>query len=122
MDGEATTSYHLLADDNDEDFFIEYRMENDSYIAAQTENDASCKFFFSLIQFISTSFKLSVVCGILTCLLATLLWWFEMNVRGYCNENWDNIPIGIRRLRLFVDSFEAVFIMMWLLLIVATIS
>ena len=37
-----------------------------------------------------------------------------MNVRGYCNENWDNIPIGIRRLRLFVDSFEAVFIMMWL--------
>ena len=121
MEYQTANTCHLFADVHDEHYCTGDRNKTDSSGATLNDENTCCKVFFSLIQFINTSFQLSVICGTLTGLFATLLWWFELNVRGYCNENWDNIPIGNRRLRLFLDSFEGIAIMYWPLLTIATI-
>ena len=122
MDGEAAGSYELFVDDNYEGCCIECGTDNNTSEVAQVESSKRCQPLLPLTQFIGASFQLSVICGILTGLCLTLLWWIELNVRGYCKENWHNAPAGLRFMRLLVESLEAVLIMMWPLLTIAPIS
>ena len=122
MDGEVASSYELFVDDKCEGCCIECGTDNDSYEVAQKEGSKCYQFFSSLTPVIGASFQLSVICGIMTGLCLTLLWWIELNARGYCKENWHSAPTVPRRLRLLVESLEAIIIMMWPLLTIATIS
>ena len=119
MDFEATNSYELYHDD--EDFCIGHETENDSKSVVQIRGNSNCSFCILLMQFLSVSFQLSVVCGIVFGLLTTLLWWVELNARGYCTENWISFPIEYHRSRLLVGSLEAIIVMFWPLLTIAPI-
>ena len=119
MTFEATNSYELYRDD--EDFLIGHVTDSDVESVAQMRENASCSFCISLMQFLNVSFQLSVVCGILFGLLTTLLWWIELNARGYCTGNWISFPIEYHHSRLMVGSLEAVIVMFWPLLTVAPI-
>ena len=76
---------------------------------------------WSMIKFITRSFELSVICGILFGLFATFLWWIELNSEPYCFGKWDDIPIHMRRLGMITTAVKAIITMFWPLLTIAPI-
>ena len=116
MDVEVTHRYQLCIDDNDDDF-TESGIESNVTKVTDIRECVRCSYRISIVQFMSISFQLSLICGILFGLFPALLWWIELNVRGYCAKNYNSIPKETRRLRLMVvGSCEAVVLMMWPLL------
>ena len=120
MDPEVPQNHEVHIDDT-ENFFSEYVNDRDVSNFQEVKDGVRNSFFISLLQFIYISLKLSVLCGILFGLFTTLLWWIELNVRGFCTENWNSIPRGIRQQRLLLDTFEVFVIMVWPLLTIAPI-
>ena len=121
MDGLPRHSYHLFAEDDDDDPVVKSDIENDSTGVTPKVDRLFYSFFIPLIKFINTSLQLSVISGIVNGLFITLLWWIELNVTHYCIGSWESIPRRIQRVNLIVDLFEVIVTMFWPLLTIAPI-
>ena len=78
-----------------------------------TESSIDQSICSSLVQCLIVSFTATVVCGVSVGLLATFLWWIELNVGAHCFVKWNRIPSSIRRQKLIVDCVEAFIVMFW---------
>jgi len=102
---------------------------SDSSLGNESVNQASqdaiqrvrCTYAFSLIKYLKASLQLSVICGVIFGLFATLLWWIDLNVHGHCFDKWYKIPIVNQRQALFWESVKAFLIAFWPLLTIAPI-
>ena len=110
----AETSHLASAVDESHDSFI--GIED-----AQRKDIACCNSSWSMIKFITRSFELSVICGILFGLFATFLWWIELNSESYCFGKWDDIPKQMRRLGMIAMAVKDIITMFWPLLTIAPI-
>ena len=113
--------YQLFDDSEDNNFCIVNDHETVSNEAAQIMGKADNALSISPIKLINTSLQSSVICGVLTGLLITLLWWIELNVRDYCTKDWDAIPNSFHRKELVLDSVEAIIVSLWPVLTIAPI-
>ena len=114
METSSVSNYCLFSDlyDN-EDPSNENEVCNEFTEDPQVKKKASCSLCFSMVQFIEVAFKSSVMCGIVFGLLATLLWWIQLKITGYCVGAWYSIPNGIHRLQLVVDCVAVVAVDFW---------
>ena len=122
METSGVNNYCLFSDlyDN-EDPSSENEVSNEFTEDPQVSEKARRSLCFSMVQFIEVAFKSTVMCGIVFGLLATLLWWVQLKITGYCVGKWYSIPSGIHRLRLVIDSVTVVAVMFWPLLTISTI-
>ena len=114
-------------------FVIKYQPfglnNNDSSLGNGSVNQATeddiegqrCTCTFSLREYVKASLQLSVICGVIFGLFATLLWWIDLNIHGYCFGNWYTIPIRNQRLALFAESIDVLLVAFWPLLTIAPI-
>ena len=84
------------------------------------ETDCCCS-FWSVLEFVKTSLELSLICGVLFGVFATLLWWIELNVKPHCVGKFDDIPIQMQRFQMIADAVKVLIIMFWPLLTIAPI-
>ena len=120
MEFEVENYYQLFDDSEDNNFCIVNDHETVSNEAAQM-GKADNALSISPIKLMNTSLQSSVICGVLTGLLITLLWWIELNVRDYCTKDWDAIPNSFHRKELVVDSVEVIIVSLWPVLTIAPI-
>ena len=129
MNVEVTDCYELYIDDS-EKFFIEHKNEGDGSRVAEVKDTVRCSFCTSILHFMNISLKASVLSGTLFGLFSSLLWWIELSLRGYWEEDCKSIPINIRSSRLWIrirssrlliDSLEIITLMFWPLLTIAPI-
>ena len=98
-------------------------MENDfaEVEDVQGKKKMCCKSLWPVLKFIRRSFKLSVICGSLFGLFATLLWWIELNSKPRCFGEWNGIPMHIWRLTMMADAVKVPILMLSSLLTIAPI-
>ena len=81
MDLEVTQNRELNINDT-EHLLIEHENVSGAPNSLEVKDSMHNSFFISLFQFIYMYLKVSVLCGILFCLLTFLLWWIDLNLRG----------------------------------------
>ena len=87
----------------------------------QGKTKICCKSLWPVLKFIRRSFELSVICGSLFGLFATLLWWIELNSKPRCFGEWNGIPMHTQRYIMMADAVKVSILMFWPLLIIAPI-
>lgn len=75
----------------------------------------------SILQCFLVTLKSMVLCGSLVGLLATFLWWIDLNVSIPCFNGWDSVPESVHRQRLLVDMIKGILLMYWPLVCLAPI-
>ena len=122
METESIGTYRLFYESHgNEDSCNRNETHSESVDNDQISSSVGGSFCCSLVRLAKIGFKLTVICGVMFGLFATLLWWIELNVEVYCFRTWNNIPDRIHRFRLLSDSVQDIIILFWPLLTIAPI-
>ena len=73
----------------------------------------------SLWLCLKASLESTALCGVVVGLIATFLWWLELNLKTYCFTEWGKISENLHRRRLIVDIFIAGLAQYWALSCIA---
>ena len=123
MDDNSTDNYHLHSDeDGSRHSFVHDEVNND--VVADVSRSEVTRFHccLSQVKYFSVSLQLTVICGILFGLIATLLWWIELNLEVICFGYWSDIAMKMRRHIVMTDVIKAFLIMFWPLMTIAPVS
>ena len=123
MDDISISSYRLVCDeDESQDYLVDDEVDYEGATDIKRSERTLCNWCLSLFRYLNASFQMTVICGISFGLIATLLWWIELNLEVICFGYWRDITLKIRRYTLMSDVIKAFLIMFWPLLTIVPIS
>ena len=88
---------------------------------AKRHNWACFSVGFSMLKYARATLELSVMCGILFGLFATLLWLVQLNLVSPCTGDFDSMPKEVSRFRSIADAVRVMMIIFWPILTIVPI-
>jgi len=118
----SINSYRLFGDeDESQEPLIHDEVDYEGTTDIKRSERTLCNWCLSLVKYLNASFQMTVICGVLFGLIATLLWWIELNLEVICFGFWSDIAMKIRRYTLMSDVIKAFVVFFWPLLTITPI-
>ena len=112
-------SYSELADNHNP--YIGNDIINEYIEEVNGKEKHRCNFYLPPLKYAKASLQTTVVCGTIFGLVATFLWWINLNTTPSCFGEWDDAPSKMHRIALISDAVKVVIMMFWPVLMIAPI-